>query len=389
MRALALRRLPPGGSPIRGEELRRLLGLRAPAVALRGGLEEHLGTAVGLRVSGRDAMRVALGELARETGRDEVIVPAFTCFSVPAAAVAAGLRVRLVDVTERGALDPTALEALPLERAAAVVVSNLFGVPEPVGPIRDRVEPAGVRVVDDAAQALGATGPEGPVGSRGARGILSFGRGKPLEALGGGALVGGGSPGAPETVEPGDAGRLPALLAALGYRLATSGALYGWIASIPALGVGRTVFDPGFPQGEIRARCAALGAARLPDLEAHRAERAREAERIASAVAGRPGLRPLLAPSGWTGAYPRLAIRVADADTRERVLAALEPLGAGAGRLYPTSLARVAALAPHRVEASECPGAEALCDGLFTLPTHGRWHAEQRERIVEVLHRTA
>ncbi|HJW13354.1 MAG TPA: universal stress protein, partial [Thermoanaerobaculia bacterium] len=86
-------------------------------------------------------------------------------------------------------VDPKALDALPLERAAALVVANLFGVAEPVRALRERLAPAGVALIDDAAQSLGAHTPEGPVGARGDLGILSFGRGKPLGALGGGAIV--------------------------------------------------------------------------------------------------------------------------------------------------------------------------------------------------------
>ena len=51
-------------------------------------------------------------------GRDEVLVPAYTCFSIPASAVAAGLCVRLVDVTLSGRIDAKALDPLPLEGAA-------------------------------------------------------------------------------------------------------------------------------------------------------------------------------------------------------------------------------------------------------------------------------
>ena len=104
--------------------------------------------------------------------------------------MAAGLKIRLVDVDERGRIAADALAALPLERALALVVSNLFGLAEPIARSRDQAHDAGCAVVDDAAQAFGLHDDDGAVGSRGDLGILSFGRGKPLAALGGGALVG-------------------------------------------------------------------------------------------------------------------------------------------------------------------------------------------------------
>ena len=167
---------------------------RDPAVPLCEGLRALLGfgpeVPVALLASGREALRVAFEELARRSGRREVLVPAYTCYSVPAAAAAAGLRVRLVDVDSGGQLDPEALGRLPLERAAALVVCNLFGIAEPLGAVRELTAEAGIAIIDDAAQALGASGPDGPAGGRGDAGVLSFARGKPLSALGGGALVG-------------------------------------------------------------------------------------------------------------------------------------------------------------------------------------------------------
>ena len=132
---------------------------------------------------------MAFSQLAALSDRDEIWVPGYTCFSIPAAAVAAGLRVRLVEIGLDGRIDPNALARMPLERAAALVVSNLFGVPEPVARLREITNSRGVALVDDAAQSLGARSAEGPVGTRGEVGILSFGRGKPLSALGGGALA--------------------------------------------------------------------------------------------------------------------------------------------------------------------------------------------------------
>ena len=63
-------------------------------------------------------------------------MPAYTCYSVPAAVVAAGMRVRLVDVDSRGCIDRDDLARQPLESTAAVIVCNLFGLAEPIRDIR-------------------------------------------------------------------------------------------------------------------------------------------------------------------------------------------------------------------------------------------------------------
>ena len=77
-------------------------------------------------------MRRAFLEASARTGRTEVVLPAYACFSIAAAAAAARMRIRLVDVDERGQIDAGSLARLPLERAAAVVVCNLFGIAEPI-----------------------------------------------------------------------------------------------------------------------------------------------------------------------------------------------------------------------------------------------------------------
>ena len=158
---------------------------------LRAHLAEVTGArAVSLHASGREALRVALSTLPRRAGTDsEVLLPAYTCFSVAAAAVAAGFRVRLVDVDADGRIDRRSFAQRPLDRVSAVVVTNLFGLPEPVADLRMRCAAEGVPLIDDAAQSFGARDSDGMVGSRCELGLLSFARGKPLAGLGGGAIV--------------------------------------------------------------------------------------------------------------------------------------------------------------------------------------------------------
>ena len=102
MSALRIGRLPPAGEYIGPSVLRRVLSDPNPARTLTRGLQDILGrVAITFHGSGREAMRVAFAHLAAKRGRYEIVIPAYTCFSVAASAVAAGLRVRLVDVDPR------------------------------------------------------------------------------------------------------------------------------------------------------------------------------------------------------------------------------------------------------------------------------------------------
>lgn len=367
--ALALSRFAPGGSPIPLRALRRVLARGNAETELCAGLAQRVGArSVTLHASGREAMRVAFQCLAERSGRREVVVPAYVCFSVPAAAVAAGLSVRLVDVDESGRIDARHLAQLPLDNAAALVVANLFGVAEPLRDVLPLARAAGVALIDDAAQALGARSSEGPAGGRGELGVLSFGRGKPLSALGGGAIAWPGDP--PRAVQhvPVTAQPLPAALRALAYDAARWPALLGVLARIPALGIGETVYDTEFARGPVPGAALCLAHALLPELEAGNRARAEVALELASALRRDTAFRPILAEPTATAAYPRLAVVAPSAEARDAALGALQPLGAS--RFYPSSLAQVAALRPHRVGTGEFPGAEQIASRLFTLPTH-------------------
>ncbi len=112
-------KIHPGGEPVSAATCLEALKTAEPERVLCERLRCDLrAKEVSLHRSGREALRVALVHLAKRTGRSEVVIPAYTCFSVAAASVAAGLQVRVVDVDLRGRIDAEALRSLPLERAA-------------------------------------------------------------------------------------------------------------------------------------------------------------------------------------------------------------------------------------------------------------------------------
>ncbi len=376
-------RLPPGGSPIGWGASWSALRVREPERAVREALRSRLGAeVVTLHASGREALRVALAHLAKQSGRSEVVVPAYTCFSVPASAVAAGLRVRLVDVTAEGQIDRAALAKLPLERAAAVVVCNLLGVPEPVAPLRAHLAAAGVALVDDAAQSIGGESPEGPAGGRGDVGLLSFGRGKPLSALGGGALAWARRSDAPDGPPPAAPRRALALVRATAYDLVRVPWVFRALAAVPALGIGETVYDPDFARGPIDGASLCLAAALLPRLEAEARSRRVAAERLAQALRESTRFTPLVA-AGRSAVYPRLGVVAPHPGARDAALAALAPLGAT--RLYPSPLDDIERLQPHRVGGADCPGAHAFAARLLTLPTQAGLRRRHVDEVVRTL----
>jgi hypothetical protein len=218
---------------------------------------------------------------------------------------------------------------------------------------------------------------------------LSFGRGKPLSALGGGALAWIGSEGSADSRAL-DAARpqpLRALVRAAAFNLALLPPVFRWLAAIPALGIGETHYDPNFERGGIDGASLCLAAAVLPEFETVNRARAQRAATLAARISAETDFSPLLAARGDVAVYPRLGVLAPSASARNDALRALAPIGAT--RMYPAPLECVKALQPHRVEKTEMPGARQFADRLLTLPTEKALAGERLEFALDTLRKSS
>lgn len=106
---------------------------------------------------------------------DEVIVPAFTWVTSAHAAEYVGAKAVFADVDARTFnLDPAAFEAAITPRTKGVVVVHLFGLAAEMGPILEIANRHGIKVIEDAACAIGTRYEGAPVGGLGDVGCFSF-----------------------------------------------------------------------------------------------------------------------------------------------------------------------------------------------------------------------
>ena len=138
--------------------------------------------------SGSLALELALRSCDVKAG-DEVVIPTFCCTSVLSPISAVGARPVLADVGEELNLTAATVEPALSKRTRAIIVPHLFGNPAEIDSIIELACKRDIRVIDDAAQALGARFNGQPAGSFGAAGIISFGNEKVCSGLGGGVLV--------------------------------------------------------------------------------------------------------------------------------------------------------------------------------------------------------
>jgi dTDP-4-amino-4,6-dideoxygalactose transaminase len=138
--------------------------------------------------SGSLALEIALRACGVTRG-DEVVIPTFCCSAVVPPILTVGAIPVLADVGDELNLTVDTVGAVITQKAKAIIVPHLFGNPADIGAIIELARQKNVRVIDDAAQALGATIDGRPAGSFGDVGILSFGSEKICSGLGGGAAV--------------------------------------------------------------------------------------------------------------------------------------------------------------------------------------------------------
>ena len=320
--------------------------------------------------SGTAALVMALRAFA---GRGGVVAyPGYGCIDLTAAAVRAGVQVRLYD------LDPVTLSP-DLESVRkvirrgvdAIVVAHLYGYPADVGGVQELASKAGIPVIEDAAQAGGGTLRGTRLGGIADISILSFGRGKGVTAGSGGALL--LRPGAfaertlpPQfELEPARRGGHEVTALAAQWILARP-FLYRIPAAIPALKLGEMVYRPA---PEPRAM-SPVAASMLPDAlgmeETEVARRRARATNILSSIGEARRLLPIRSIAGGESGYLRLALLDRTGDVLPR-----ESLGAVRG--YPMALDQHQQLGPLLVSNEKSgTGSATLRDRLFTVPTHSR-----------------
>jgi dTDP-3-amino-3,4,6-trideoxy-alpha-D-glucose transaminase len=172
---LAFERVLSASSFILGEEVERF----EAEFAAFCGARHCVGVA-----SGTAALELALAAAGVGAG-DQVILPAHTFIATALAVLQVGAEPVLVDVeAESGLLDPRAAGAAVGPRTAAIIAVHLYGQACAMGPLRELAARHGLLLLEDAAQAHGATHQGARAGSLAHAAAFSFYPSKNLGALG-------------------------------------------------------------------------------------------------------------------------------------------------------------------------------------------------------------
>lgn len=153
-------------------------------------IADFTGTRFGIGVnSGSDALTLALRALELGPG-DEIITTPFTYIAPAEAIHQAGAQIVFADIDPRTFnLDPADVERKLTERTRALLPVHLFGQAAPLRELQTLADRRQLHLVEDCAQAIGATYHGQPVGSFGRLGCFSFYPTKNLGANGDGGMV--------------------------------------------------------------------------------------------------------------------------------------------------------------------------------------------------------
>ena len=139
--------------------------------------------------SGTDALLLALMALGIGAG-DEVVTSTYSFFATAGAIVRVGATPVLVDIDPvTFNMNPAAVSRAVTPQTKAILPVHLFGLSADLDPILDEASRSGIPVVEDAAQAIGATYKSRQVGGLGSFGCFSFFPSKNLGAFGDAGLL--------------------------------------------------------------------------------------------------------------------------------------------------------------------------------------------------------
>jgi dTDP-3-amino-3,4,6-trideoxy-alpha-D-glucose transaminase len=309
----------------------------------------YCGTTHGIGVAnGLDALQLALAALGVGPG-DEVVVPAHTFVATWIAVVQTGATPVAVEPADDGFLPSVeAIAAAIGPRTRAVIAVHLYGSVEGIDAIAALCAQRGIALVEDAAQAHGASSGGIRAGAHGRLGCFSFYPGKNLGAYGdGGAVV---------TSDPELATRLRAMRN------------YG--------GIEKYAHDEPGTNSRLDELQAAFLRVRLRGLDRDNARRARLAQVYRAALADVPGLALPAAGAPGSHAWHLFVVR---STHRDALQAHLARNGCQTLIHYPRPVYRYApyaAMAPATVSP-----ADRLCAEVLSLPI-GPHLAEDQVRAV-------
>lgn len=320
-------------------------------------LEEEIAALCGVShgvgvASGTDALILALRACGVQPG-DEVLLPSFTFVATGSAVSALGARPVFADIRpETYNLDPSELERRVTARTRAIVVVHLYGLAADMDPIVAFAKSRKLPLIEDNAQAIGASYKGRRAGSFGDAACLSFYPTKNLGAYG-------------------DAGMI----------VSNSAELAGRIRVLRNHGQTEKYRsnEPGWNSrlDEIQAAVLRVKLRYLAEWQRSRRANSAEYTRLLQQV---PGVMPPLEPEGSEHVYHQYTIRTERRDALQQHLSARK---IGSTVYYPRPLHLQPLYFSLGHKPGDFPHAEHAAQEVLSLPMYPELQKDHIARVVE------
>ncbi len=326
--------------------------------------EEHCrqmaGTKHAVAVNnGTTALVLALQALGIGPG-DEVITTPFTFAATVNAIVHVGAQVVFADVADDYNIDPALIEAAITPKTRAIMPVHLFGLPADMTRIAEIATRHNLKIIEDAAQAHGATVDGAPIGGYGVA-CFSFYATKNLSTGEGGAV----------TTNDDDVADRMRVLRNQGMRA-------------------RYVYEMPGHNYRMMDLVAALAMSQFENRSTMEAKRRANADTLSKGLADLDSLVLPFEPQGRQSVWHQYTIRLTENApiSRDEFVAKMVENGVGCGVYYPKAAYDYDCFRSHpQISVTPSPNAERFAASVASIPVHQFLSSDDLGTIVSTIRR--
>jgi len=318
----------------------------------------------------------------------EVLLPAYTCPDLISACLYAGVKPILVELEPESCwMSIEQIEALISERTIAIIAVRFLGIAERMNKLRDICDQHNLVLIEDSAQ--GFPGSNNNAYWQGDMSIISFGRGKPVNMLGGGAVITKNDRFKPHLPRHGasHAGTIKSaryLAKVFVYNLLINPYIYGMATRLPGLNIGETTYKA---LDNISGIAIEIKNRVNTNIEIYK-----QLSNISFEIHSRlkslelSGIKDLPESCQHDFTNPLLRYPLLINDTEKRNILYKELAKLGASLMYKKTLRQIREMPEHIFDRQRnTPIAETFSQQLITLPTHSGINSSALDKIFSVL----
>ncbi|MES9969203.1 MAG: DegT/DnrJ/EryC1/StrS family aminotransferase [Candidatus Thiodiazotropha sp.] len=394
-----LKYLAPSGSPIKTSEFLYWIICNLLFLDKRSALKDELKKRYShdynyLFTTGRGAMTLllrSLAEMNKQKNRIEVVIPAYTCYSVASSIVNAGLKIRICDINpETLSYDLDNLKKIPFENVLCVITSNLYGIPNQLVELENIADSNNVYLIDDAAQSLNAKYSGRYLGTFGVAGLYSFDKGKNITSIDGGVVVTSNKELSEiinkhyqQLLNCSKKQNLVTAAKVIVYYIFLNPILYWLPASLPFLNLGKTRYEYDISIKRYSRIVAPLALKQLKRSEHITDERVKNGNWYKNNLNENKELSKIIEFQEANPVYLRYPVKINDKTKREAILKHTKRYGIT--NSYPKPLHKLEEISQYLVSDDDFDGANKVAEQIITLPTHAYVSNQNKSTLNRIL----